>query len=162
MIYIGLDLSLTASGMVSITESGSVLESKTFGYGLKRDSSGERKIKRLLHITNEVCSFIKSTIAGGQEVTVVIEGYAYGARGSQNDLAELQGAIKTQIYLMFNLVPVIIPATKARKLVFGKGRLSKDEILEGLKEQGYDFTDHNQADAFVVARSVVLEKGSEA
>jgi Holliday junction resolvasome RuvABC endonuclease subunit len=157
VIYIGLDLSLTASGMVSISDAGAVIESKTFGYGLKRDSSGERKIKRLLHISNEVCSFIKSTIASGSEVTVVIEGYAYGARGSQNDLAELQGAIKTQIYLMFSLVPVIVPATKARKVVLGQGRVSKDEIIEGLKGLGYDFTDHNQADAFVVARSVMLE-----
>lgn len=161
MIYIGLDLSLTASGMVSISDDGCVMESKTFGYGLKRDSSGERKIKRLLHITNEVCSFIKGHVALDHEVTVVIEGYAYGARGSQNDLAELQGAVKTQIYLMFSLVPVIVPVTKARKLVFGKGRLSKEEILEGLTGLGYDFTDHNQADAFVVARSVMLETDNE-
>lgn len=157
MIYVGLDLSLTASGMVSMSSTGELIGSKTFGYGLKRDSSGERKIKRLLHITNEVCAFIKSTIASDPDVMVVIEGYAYGARGSQNDLAELQGAVKTQIYLMFSLVPVIIPVTKARKLVFGRGRVSKDEVLEGLSEIGYDFSDHNQADALVVARSVMIE-----
>ena len=37
MIYIGLDLSLTASGMVSMTADGEVMDSKTFGYGLTRD-----------------------------------------------------------------------------------------------------------------------------
>lgn len=154
MIYIGLDLSLTASGMVAV-EDGDVIKSKTFGYGLKRKSSGERKIKRLLHIASEVCSFIQEHVKGKDQggIKVVIEGYAYSARGSQNDLAELQGAIKTQIYLMFKIVPVIMPASKARKNVFGRGRIRKDEILLELTEQGHPFTDHNQADAFVVARA---------
>ena len=156
MIYIGLDLSLTASGMVALRDK-EVLSSKTFGYGLKRTASGERKIKRLLHIANEVMAFIREIQEIDTDIKVVIEGYAYGARGSQNDLAELQGAIKTQMYLMFSIVPIIIPATKARKLVFGRGRVTKDQVLEELGEMGYHFTDHNQADALVVASACQLE-----
>jgi len=158
MIYIGLDLSLTASGMVAIRD-GQTIAQKTFGYGLKRTSSPERKLKRLLHITSEVCTFIQEKLNLG-EVSVVIEGYAYSARGSQNDLAELQGAVKTQIYLMFKLVPVSMPASQARKQVFGRGRLKKDEIIEELNDMGHPFTDHNQADAFVVARAHQLIKES--
>lgn len=156
LIYVGLDLSLTASGMVAL-KNGEVISAKTFGYGLKRTASGERKVKRLLHITNEVMAFIKEAQAVSPEVTVAIEGYAYGARGSQNDLAELQGAVKTQMYLMFSLVPEIIPASKARKIVLGRGRLTKDQILEELRAIGYDFADHNQADALVVARAAMIE-----
>lgn len=164
MIYIGLDLSLTASGMVSIDNDGQVISSKTFGYGLKRDSSSERKVKRLLHISNEVCSFIKEHLVNdfGEVIEVVIEGYAYSARGSQNDLAELQGAIKTQLYLMFQIVPIIMPASRARKCVFGRGRIKKDEILVELTEKGVCFTDHNQADAYVVARAQNLFNSEEA
>lgn len=134
---------------------GEVLSSKTFGYGLKRDSGVERKIKRLLHIADEVCSFVKEHLTAGDlsKIKVVIEGYAYSARGSQNDLAELQGTVKTQLYLMFKIVPVIMPVSKARKHVFGRGRLKKDEILVELGEQGVDFTDHNQADAYVIAKA---------
>lgn len=160
LIYVGLDLSLTASGMVALRDS-EIVSAKTFGYGLKRTSSGERKIKRLLHIANEAMAFIKEAQAVSPEVTVVIEGYAYSARGSQNDLAELQGVIKTQVYLMFNLVPIITPVSKARKSVFGRGRISKDEILEELGKVGVDFTDHNQADAYVVAKAHMNELAAE-
>lgn len=160
MICVGLDLSLTASGMVAVGHDGAVLMAKTFGYGLKRTSSNEQKIKRLLHLAGEVCSFIgdvRAQYSQGSVPSVVIEGYAYGARGSQNDLAELQGVIKTQVYLSFSAVPEIIPASQARKTVLGNGRLSKEEIIEGLKGLDIVFIDHNQADAYVVARAHQIE-----
>ena len=164
MVIVGLDLSLTASGMVAIDDRGDVISAKTFGYGLKRTSSAERKLKRLLHIASEVCTFVQEMASEPNtsldDIMVIIEGYAYSARGSQNDLAELQGAVKTQIYLMFKIVSESIPSSKARKLVLGRGRLKKDEIIEGLEDKGYRFTDHNQADAFVVAyaKRIMLRK----
>lgn len=143
--------------MVALKESGEVIAAKTFGYGLKRTSSIEKRINRLIDIADEVMGFIKEAQAASSDVTVVIEGYAYGARGSQNDLAELQGTIKTQAYLMLDVVPVIMPVTKARKLVLGRGRVTKDQVIEELRVIGYTFTDHNQADAFVVARAAILD-----
>lgn len=164
MVIIGLDLSLTASGMVALGVCGGIISAKTFGYGLKRTSSTERKLKRLLHIASEVCTFVQEVLSDPSisldDISVVIEGYAYSARGSQNDLAELQGAVKTQLYLMFKIVSEPIPSTRARKLVLGRGRVTKDQILEELAQKGHVFTDHNQADAFVVAyaKRLMLEQ----
>tara|TARA_Y100000310_G_scaffold231359_1_gene233882 strand:+ start:715 stop:1164 length:450 start_codon:yes stop_codon:yes gene_type:complete len=141
--------------MVAINMAGDLLSSKTYGYSLKRTSTWEQKTKRLLDIATVICTFVskhKSDL-GLKHTHVVVEGYAYSARGAQNDLAELQGVVKTQLYLMFNLVAEPIPASKARKMVLGRGRLNKEEILCGVKELGYNLVDHNQADALVVAYS---------
>lgn len=158
MITLGLDLSLTASGIVAIDEAGSVVEAKTYGYGLKRTSSNEEKIKRLLDISNCVQETLRGLVVKGDPVEVVIEGYAYSARGSQNDLAELQGVIKSQLFLQHGITPEVMPVSRARKLVFDTGRVSKGEVMSLLADMGVHFTDHNQADAYVVARARLNER----
>lgn len=143
----GLDLSCTATGIVVIDDLGKVVDSVTVGAKLKRTSSVKQKIERLTMITAKLMGMIKE-----HGVTSVgIEGYAYGARGAQNDLGELHGVVKTQIYLGFRIVPDIIAVSRARKLVFGKGNLKKDKVLDELTKRGYKVSDQDQGDALVIA-----------
>jgi Holliday junction resolvasome RuvABC endonuclease subunit len=82
---------------------------------------------------------------------VAIEQFAWGARGAQNDLGELHGVIKTQLWLACQVEPVLYVVSQIRKEIFGKGNLKKDKILQHVVQQGVPVADHNQADAWAVA-----------
>ena len=146
----GLDLSLTGTGIVVIDDTPSVVFADTCGFKLKRTATVRAKIERMNSIAVKV---IKA--AREYSVTVIgIEGFAYAAKGAQNDLGELHGVVKSQILLGLNLVPVIVAPTSARKTVLGKGNFPKKMILDELTKRGYNVSDHNQGDALVVALAV--------
>jgi Holliday junction resolvasome RuvABC endonuclease subunit len=86
---------------------------------------------------------------------VGIEGYAFAARGnSHTKLAEARGAIKLLLYLNAGLTLVPIPVKTARKTVFGYGNIDPEDIMPSLGSLGTNFSDHNIADAYVVAEHV--------
>lgn len=147
--YAGLDLSLTGAGILTLDQDGDVLVKKKAGYNLKKGREKD-KIIRLISIAKEVISVFDE----GFIYYVGIENYAWGAknRGMIVSLAELNGVIKSQLYLAKGIFPVMIPCSEARKKVLGKGRLSKEQIVRMILEQyGINFDDHNIADAFVIA-----------
>jgi Holliday junction resolvasome RuvABC endonuclease subunit len=80
---------------------------------------------------------------------VLIEGYAFGAKGSAGiSLGELGGVIR--IAMFDNAVPYIeIPPTQLKKFITGKGGAVKDIVLkEVFKRYGFDTDDNNVADAY--------------
>jgi Holliday junction resolvasome RuvABC endonuclease subunit len=97
------------------------------------------------------------------EFNVGIEGFAFGARGAQNDLGEIQGVVKSQLWLALGVEPVIITSSTARKAVMGKGNFPKKDILATLVKRGLELKDHNEADAYVIAECLRLStlKGAE-
>ena len=147
-MILGLDLSLTATGIV-VLDGEDLVKADTVGYSLKRASSEKERIERLTMITGRIMGAIKQF----EVKEVCLEGYAYSARGAQNDLGELHGVVKTQIYLGFRIVPRIISPSQARKLALGKGNLPKDKVLDLLTKRGYKLADHNQGDALVIAQA---------
>lgn len=156
-IYVGLDLSLRAAGFVAIDRDGKNVSSSCFGHSLGKDASTRDKIERMTHIATKVVSSIRQAQADGHEIAGIgIENYAFSARGAQNDLGEIHGVIKSQIWLVFGVAPDIIAASRARKVVLGKGRFSKGragkaEIIEAVKALGFETSDDNIADAYVIA-----------
>jgi Holliday junction resolvasome RuvABC endonuclease subunit len=153
---VGLDLSLTATGICVLDEEDVRFE--TVGYGLKRSSRQKDKIERIIEIVSAILGEVETCIP---MPAVGIEGYAFGARGAQNDLGELHGAVKTQLWLAHQIEPVIIPASHARKSVLGKGNLAKQAIVDLLTNRGIDVRNNNEADAYVIAKCLQLkvEKG---
>jgi Holliday junction resolvasome RuvABC endonuclease subunit len=147
MTICGLDLSLVATGIVAIDDTTNIIHKRTFGYPIVPKITEKKKIIRLLWITNEIIKDIKKFNVD----KIGIEGYSYGSRYRREDLAELHGLVKTQLFLACNLVPVIIPCKKARYELFGKGNIKKDKVIELLKKDGKVFDDDNQADAYVIA-----------
>lgn len=147
----GLDLSCTATGIVVLGE-GRMVTTCT-GHTLTRTSPVRDKVERLLGIAGVVVR-----LAREHAVTHVgIEGYAYSARGAQNDLAELHGVIKSQLWLAMRLEPYIVQPSAARKAVLGAGRVGKEDIVRLVRARGVAIDNHNMADAWVVAEWLRLE-----
>ncbi len=156
-VYVGLDLSLRGAGFAAIDGDGRKIKDDRFGHGLKKDAPNREKIERMTHIASRIVASIREIKASGYEIAGIgIENYAFGARGAQNDLGEIHGVIKSQIWLVFGVAPDTIAASKARKTVIGKGRFSKGragkaEIVEAVKALGFETSDDNIADAYVIA-----------
>jgi len=153
---IGLDLSLTGTGICTLE--GENVRFDTVGYGLKRSARQKDKIERIIEIVSSIISAVETC---DSTPVVGIEGYAFGARGAQNDLGELHGTVKTQLWLAHQIESVIITPSHARKTVLGRGKLSKQEIIDLLTNRGIDARNNNEADAYVVAKCLQLkvEKG---
>jgi len=161
--YMGLDLSLTGAAATVVDENGSVVDHGLWGWSLPRDASVKEKIERMVYIAGKIVRMGKKWIGESDDFSIGIEGYAYGARGAQNDLGEIQGTVKTQILLALGLIPTIIASSSARKIVLGKGRFSKgkkgkQEIVKAVCDRGFMVSDDNVADAYVVAECLRLKE----
>jgi len=156
---VGLDLSQTASGIVVLSPEGDVSDKRVVGYGLSKDADERAHVERYLYIVGAIVDIIKA-IEG--PVRVGIEGYAFGTvrskktgrrfqSASQTGLAELRGAVKTQLWLACDLVADTVAPSEARRSVFGKGNTQKASVKPLLESRGLIFGDDNEADAYVVA-----------
>lgn len=151
---VGLDLSLTGTGVVVIDKDGDINMQRVIGYALKEDSSEREIIERQMYIATEIVDVIKAV---PERPRVAIEHYAFSKRSSSvTKLAELRGVVKSQIWLVFRLVPAIITVGEARRTVLGKGNVAKSSILEILRRRGLTVGDHNTADAYVIAECLRL------
>ncbi len=180
--YLGLDLSLTGTGLVSLENDGQVVHEKVVGQSLKRDALVREKIERIVYLAGYVLRVVKFNsfevhefVAGKESVwkiypRVGIENYAFGVAfsrkkkpgggGNTFDLGELGGVVKTQLWLSFKIEPYMIASTSARKHVFGDGRLKKKDVIPRLKAMGINFKNHNIADAYVVAEALRMMKAT--
>lgn len=158
--FMGLDLSLTGAACVVLDSEGKEVSRNIFGYSLGKDASVKSKLMRIIKIASGIVSVAKGQLSDGS-MQVGIEGYAFRAVGRQNDLAELQGVVKTQLFLALKLVSQIVVATSARKKVLGKGKFSKGkagkkEIMAACGGLGFCTDDDNMADAYVIAECLRL------
>jgi Holliday junction resolvasome RuvABC endonuclease subunit len=154
--FIGLDLSLRSTGLCVLSAEGAPLRVVSFGAPLERGSSHKQKIQRLSALTKRVLDEIEPYTAIKDNFSVAIENYAFGARGAQNDLGELHGCIKLQIYHVFGVVPLIVTASSCRKVVVGKGNTKKEDAFKyavlALNDLGHLATiNGDEADAYLIA-----------
>jgi hypothetical protein len=159
--FMGLDLSLTGAGCVVVDEDGKVVIDGVWGWDIPRDAPVRDKIERMVYIADKIIRAARSITEQEYNLAIGIENYAFWAKGAQNDLGEIQGAVKTQIWLALGLVPDIISPSSARKEVLGKGRFSKGtkgkkEIMAAVRERGFHTEDDNVADAYVIAECIRL------
>lgn len=137
-------------------DTGQIIQSATFGYGLTRDARIKEKVERMLTIARGIVDMIRA-----HGVTRVgIENFAFHSVGAQNDLGELQGIVKSQLWLAHRIEPVLVAISSGRKRVLGKGNFKKTEkklILALVNAMGRGtVANHNEADALVVAEYVRL------
>jgi len=162
MSVLGLDLSLTSTGYVMISCSGTLLVHGTTGYALSKATEKE-EAKRI----NDITEFIEALIGEYQPKYVVIEGYAYNKSftNKANITAELTGVVKNMLFL--NRMDFLsIPATQARKIVFempvgvnsserNKKITVKDKLASLVKEKfGLKFNTDDEVDAFILAEAI--------
>jgi crossover junction endodeoxyribonuclease RuvC len=127
-----LDLSLTATGWCLNGESGVI-------------TSRQRGWDRVAALTQEI---FRMTF--GVDL-VVIEGYAYGAKGqSVYQIAELGGIVRFWLYA-HHLTTVEINPSTLKKFATGKGNAGKDQMIAAAIRRFYfRGTDNNEADAYLL------------
>ena len=150
MKYIGVDPSLTGTGLVCIDSEG-VIENQD----LIKTTASMIIEARLKLINEKVQSFISDSLKDKDILAIVyIEGLSFGAKG--NSVMELAGLhyllrvnFNSRSYIKYD----VIPPSNIKKFITGKGNAKKElMLLKVYKRWGVEFTDNNMADAFSLSR----------
>jgi crossover junction endodeoxyribonuclease RuvC len=158
MITVGLDLSLTGTGVCVLTDSGHSLHT------IKSKPSGDRHLDELLRLKKIVSDIEDILIGQDEEVDLVaIEGLAFMAKNTSAlvQLAGLNYLVRSLLHDMNKEFTIVAP-TSLKKYATGKGNGQKDLVmLEIYKKYGVTVLDNNQGDAFVLAQvaRAYLKKG---
>jgi Holliday junction resolvasome RuvABC endonuclease subunit len=143
MIYIGIDPSLTGTGIVILDETGHVLDKDLISTKAKDPIE-----ERLTCILDQITDLIGNSDAK----TFCIEGLSYGSKSaSMLELAGLHYLIRRSLYFDGDLI--ILPPQSLKKWVCGKGNVKKEQmLLQAYKKFGLEFQDNNICDAYCLAR----------
>ena len=140
--YLGIDASLEGTGLCLVSVTGFVLRSTTV------TSQGLRDMARLAMIKATTLAFID----GGDVAFVAIEGYAYGAVNQAFSLGEVGGVLRLLVHEEYGLSRVDVPPANLKKWATGSSEASKDDMVAAAVADGVRLEDHNQTDAYFLAR----------
>ena len=144
MNCVGIDASLTGTGLVIIDKSCEVLFEELISSSSKDDIES-----RLIDISDRIFSKIEKY----KDLTICIEGLSFGSRGQATlDLAGLHFYLRTILfrdkYLFY-----VIPPTTLKRYVTGGGQCQKNlMLLKCYKKFGVEFSNDNLCDAYCLAR----------
>ena len=147
--FIGIDLSLTGTGLTILDEDANIITQKCIA-----TSSSQDIVTRCRLIEREIKSYLHE-YALYEGKAVYIEGLSFGSKG--NAALELAGLhyimrYSLEYYLTVDKVEVI-PPTVIKKYVTGKGNAKKNIMLkEAYKKWGIDMNDDNVCDSYALAR----------
>lgn len=166
---VGLDLSLTSTGMVAIPldwdHDMRKVVTGTTGYPLKAGTI-EQQLKRALQIAHDVSVFCVNAKASA----VFIEDYSFGAGGSMlYERVEMIGRVKTELFDEHSLTYQVVAAARARKILLqhvprvkGKGMLKKWVVANVKRLSETTSWNEDVCDAFVVANAGLMTVGGTA
>lgn len=140
--YLGIDASLEGTGLCLVSAAGLVLRSMTVL------PQGLRDMARLAMIKVTTRTFI----GGGDVAFVAIEGYAYGAINQAFSLGEVGGVLRLLVHEEYGLSRIDVPPASLKKWATGSSEASKDDMVVAAIAEGARPGDHNQADAYFLAR----------
>lgn len=154
----GLDLSLTSSGITVLDGNGGVIFRDTRGYSVQKKGRewadraflNRGKIERLLGIAASVLGVAREF----QVRKVYIEDYAYSKHSSSvTGLAELHGVVKCGLLERFKIYaePVSSRTIRATCLGAGCGGYSKEQVRGLLAKYGMVFDNDDLMDSYMVA-----------
>lgn len=152
MRVIGLDLSLTATG-VAIIDDGRV-EVHTIRSSAKADASIAERVKRLDRIRWEVDGLLTAP------TLVVIEGPSFGQ--SRQGGEHLRAGLWWRIASARPTITAEVPPATLKKYLTGRGNAGKDEVLLAVARRfpDVDVRDNNMADALGLAAMGARHLGS--
>ena len=159
-IYIGLDLSLTSSGVVAIQDGKILLQKLVRPKGME----GRKKAKEILIIRNMIIDVVESIglPRHRENIKIMIEDFAYGILymkvhgkpicGSVFEIGGLGYAVQLRL-LELGYDYILTEPTTLKKFVTGKGNCKKDIMIkETLKRWKVDFDSNDICDAYGLAR----------
>jgi len=149
--YLGLDLSLTSTGMVLANKKADRVIQQTITT-LPKD----RVEVRINHIWTQIEILLKSTMASKHKIKrCAIEGLAVRGAGQRTlQLAGLHYFVRIRMTQVFPKVGVvIIPPTSLKKYISGNGRCEKDKMmLSCYKRWNFEADNSDTCDAFSLTR----------
>jgi Holliday junction resolvasome RuvABC endonuclease subunit len=142
-IYLGIDPSLTGSGLVLINEDYSILDMIKF-------STPAMGVERLFHLQNKLLEVLNKYTTIRQ---ICVEGPALRETGKIFDLGQWAGIIYLELYKRSLDFTVVAPM-QLKKYVsaIGKNQGKQIVILDVFKNFGEEIRDNDLADAYVLAR----------
>lgn len=139
MRYLGVDQSLSGTGLCLLGSQGEVLALQTVDPGKRRDA------ERLAFIRDAVRELFPDVSR------VAFEGYSYGSFGNAHfQLGEIGGVLQVAAWdagISYETVP---PAL-LKKYANGNPHATKEAVIEAAQRLGITPEDDNQADAFFLA-----------
>lgn len=148
-VVVGLDLSLTASG---IATPGGV---RTIGSRGKADATLHQRAVRLHDLAADVVTAVERALfdTPRERLLVVIEAPAFSrTTGHQHDRSGLWWLVVDEIHGITDVDVVEVQPTARAKYATGKGNAGKDEVLAAVVRRypDVDVTNNNEADALVL------------
>lgn len=154
MSIIGIDLSLTSTGLVRVGKTESVTTIKT------KPKDGHN-LARYEKIRKEICALVR------RGDFVFVENYAFKINPKQTSsivsLAELGGIVKWALVKRTGRIPFVVSPSTLKLFVSGHGHSKKEEMrLAAYKKWGKEFKNSDECDAYGLARlGVYLIYGPE-
>ncbi|SNS21073.1 crossover junction endodeoxyribonuclease RuvC [Anaerovirgula multivorans] len=153
MYFIGIDPSLTGTGLIILNEDGEIVLSRCI---VTKQSKQENHTQDTMARVKDIKDCIMSELKGNEyKIYVAVEGFSYGSRGrAVFDIAYMGYRIREE--LLDTDITFIEPTpSQVKKFATGKGNSPKNVVmLEVYKRWGEEFTDDNLADAYVLAQIV--------
>lgn len=153
-LIIGIDPSLTSTGIVVLRGNKVELAVTT------KNEPALGTIDRVRLIYERIVD-IQENLSDGEKWQapdlIVIEGFSYGSKGrSVFDIAYLGWRIREELEWLKeqdNIPWLEVPPSQLKKFATGQGNANKEIILQQVyKRWGVEFSDNNQADAYVLAQ----------
>lgn len=152
MLYVGLDVSMRATGLVVLNDAGNVVVQRVIGWPAKSRpcKTMEQRIRYFAEVGNEIRLCLVNL---NEELAVAIEGYSMHGKGDISLAPELGGIVRLGV-IQFERIHEVPPAV-LKKFATGKGNATKDIVVkEVLRRWSFNTDDNNVADAYVLARMV--------
>lgn len=158
-LVVGLDLSLTATGVALATPAGIVGAGLVRSSGSREDSWARRE-QRLTDVEGGIHRWIHQN-ACAPVCGVFVEGPAYSSTtGSVHDRSGLWWLVYGS-FMARNVPVFVVQPTSRAKYATGKGNANKDSVLAATVKQflNVDITDNNVADAVQLAAMGARHQG---
>ena len=142
---VGLDLSLTSTGMVKVR-----VGDKKYKHWCFKTAAEQQIYDRYRQVAMHIAMHLEPFDL------VLVEDYAFGVKVNRSriiQLAELGGVVKMAVRHKVGVWPVPVSSATLRKFATGTGKGSKDDIkLQTYKKDRVEFPTTDETDAWVIAQ----------
>ena len=146
-MYLGIDQSITQTGVVILGGDGKVIHSEVASF--TRYDHQERLIKIYIYFSDLAKRYPKMKFG--------VEDYAFNSFYSREKMGELRGIIELAL-IHNNINYQIVPIKVHRKSTYGNGNIKKDEAANmAMKLYGVRFVTLDEFDAFSIAYFLFLD-----
>lgn len=143
-LVLGIDPSLNSTGLITLQRSAPTepLDERVLRPGKLRG------MERLFALS----SMLREQLRAHPYALVVLEGYAFAAKGRAHATGEWGALIRADLYAL-GIPTLIVPPTTLKLYAAGKGNAAKHEVMGAVAERwGYAPGDDNLSDAYALAR----------